>query len=252
MTRILRKISALPIAAAMIIVCGGNALAAPSSNTPTTTKSQDGGSVTTTRLSGGGTLVGYSGPQGQDKQQWISANAGGPTSSDPTASALAVTPQSVPFNCPWCHGYHTFSPNASVKYSQLSGNVQAYGQSSGESSQNVAGVEYVDFTNSSITGCWLGTVPFYADGIAPSAKWWVSGVAISVSIPAGVGFSQSGSGVAWNPGTVPHSSPYYCASANWQQDIKFSAAVINNAYFTAAADIAISGQWYHVSGTGTW
>ena len=80
---------------------------------------------------------------------------------------------------------------------------------------------------------WLGSKPFNATTVDASMSWWVSGVNVSPSLPAGAGFSAAGSGITWNPSSVNNT---YYEQLSYQAAVNINATHIFNEYFTDQAD----------------
>jgi hypothetical protein len=99
-------------------------------------------------------------------------------------------------------------------------------------------------TNSSYSD-WLGSKPFNATTVDASMSWWVSGVNVSPSLPAGAGFSSAGSGITWNPNPVNNT---YYENLNYQAAVNINATHIFTGYFTDQADFLLGNSWYHVQG----
>lgn len=104
----------------------------------------------------------------------------------------------------------------------------------------------VTFTNSNMTDTWYGLNPYNANSISPSMKWWLTGINVTLSVPAGASFSGSGgSAVVWAPG---QSSNRWQVSGSYSQGIDISANYVWSANFQTAGDFDIGGHWYHVYG----
>jgi hypothetical protein len=101
------------------------------------------------------------------------------------------------------------------------------------------------FASNSSYSDWLGAKPFNATTVDASMSWWVSGVNVSPSLPAGVGFSAAGSGITWNPPSVNNT---YYENLSYQAAVNINATHIFNGYFTDQADILLGNSWYHVQG----
>ncbi len=101
------------------------------------------------------------------------------------------------------------------------------------------------FSSNSSTADWLGSSPYNAQSINASMKWWLSGIDISVSIPAGAGFTANGSALTWMPGAV---NDTWIVSLNYSAGINLNAQYINSSHFTDQADIEVGNNWYHVQG----
>ncbi|MDX6245267.1 MAG: hypothetical protein QOE76_2990 [Frankiales bacterium] len=130
------------------------------------------------------------------------------------------------------------------------GSVAAHGstldaKSSTYDNNTVGWLVYDDFTNTTAAFHWYGASPYNAAKIVPSVKWWISGADVSVSLPAGAGFSGSGSAVIWAPGFVTNT---WETALNYAQRVHLSAAVQYSAHFQSFADFLLGSTWYHVQG----
>lgn len=108
------------------------------------------------------------------------------------------------------------------------------------------GISYVAFYNSEVHDYWWGSSPYNANAISPSMKWWLSGINVSVSIPAGGSFSGSGgSAVVYAPGQVPNT---WQANAYYSYNVNESATFVYSANFQTYGDFLFGSSWYHVQG----
>lgn len=182
-----------------------------------------------------------------DKQAWLAAHpigeaVSGPSSVDVSSlesqAAGSITTYAVSTS-----GSGTLS---STGKAAAGGN---YIQSTGQTTASVVGglTEHIHFDNSRVTATWLGSTPFNAAQIKPSMAWWLSGVAVSVSIPPSASFSSmgSGSGVLYSPGPVFNT---WNASATYSNTIDQTAFLVYGANFQTYGDVLLGSDWYHVQG----
>jgi hypothetical protein len=134
--------------------------------------------------------------------------------------------------------YSSGRTNMHGSYSSVSGKTDADVTSGWE--------EYADFKNSSSNAYWWGGSPINAAQMDASMTWKMSGLDVSVSVPAGVSFSRSGNAVIWGPPAVANT---------WHVGLSRSSSVhfatpftFYSEYFYADADVLIGSTWYHVSG----
>jgi hypothetical protein len=100
------------------------------------------------------------------------------------------------------------------------------------------------FSNNYADISWLGNYPSYnAQTIVGSMKWWLSGLNITFSVPPGVGFQQSGSGVLWQP---PGVNDTWREILEYEAGVKITADYVHMVYFDAQGDILLGNHWYHV------
>ncbi|MFF0122268.1 hypothetical protein ACWD8I_06270 [Micromonospora arida] len=90
---------------------------------------------------------------------------------------------------------------------------------------------------------WIGSGNIST--IQGSLKWWLSGVNVSFSLPAGAGFSAAGSGIVWEPAALNNA---WHEHLDYSAKVQLNATIVNNAYFTAQGDFLKGGTWYHVQG----
>lgn len=236
-------------------VASASAAPTTASGTVTTRPAKGGGTITTEHLPGG-SITTYSSPTGVDKQAWLANQGVAVPQANSSQGSGSIQPNVVPYSV--CgvgiHNYHTFSPDEANRNYEAAGLTNGAFVASGSSRGNAScgWEDYLDFTSSNGTACWLGTSPaFYTTQIANTLKWWVSGIAISVSIPPSVGFGSLGSGIEYAPGAVATPGGY-CATTNAYTTIHEAGAAINNAYYSVSSTLWIGTSSYLVSATSAW
>ncbi len=209
----------------LLVISGvilGQGLLAPSASAHTSSTSIQ------TVTDAGGSVTSVSGGTAASKQAWLAAH--------PVSTRAG-----------------TITPNYTISNKELysSGRTNMYGSYSSVSGKTDADVtsgweEYADFKNSSATVDWWGGSPVNARELQASMKWEVHGLDVSVSIPAGVGFSRSGTSITWEPPAVGNT---------WHETLSRSASVhfwtpftFYSEYFWSDANVLLGTTWYYVKG----
>lgn len=202
----------------------------------------------TTHSVAGGTITSYTGGFGTGKLAYEQANLLGPyapvvgiVSKSLTAAQLGISggPGASPDSYPGGTGSNSRFGIANTTPNDGSNTYDTCWTTS--SVTNPSTVD-VSFTDSYGDHAWLGSSPVNASEIAPTFQWWLGGIDVSVSVPAGITFSSTGSGVEWNPGAVDNT---------WQTSMTYNPAVtestvfLTNTYIDSAASYLISGGWYY-------
>lgn len=149
-----------------------------------------------------------------------------------------------------CSPHCTFMPPAALgdqssrHYSALNGNVQA------NINANLNGwTNAINFECSSTSTVgqfyWWGSTPaLYWSAIDPSLSWNISGLNVSLYVPAGVGFSGAGGTITLQGGQAPSG---WETSLTYAQAIQDSANLTDTCGSTATATMWIGGNGYGIS-----
>ena len=143
----------------------------------------------------------------------------------------------------------TLADTHDFKYSALNGDLEA-----SESSNLTGGQGFptynTQFGSNTATFYWLGTSPsFNWQSYSPGFTWTQTGINVSGSVPAGVGFSGGGQVVQWSGGQG--------GSGNWEgtisygQKVGFASNIATTAKFESTAAVWLGGNAYGITATSS-
>jgi len=182
----------------------------------------------------------------QNKLAWLAAHPSGGTVSGPSSISLPSSAKAgTGLVTPNASTVNASSLSSSGSQSVLGASIEATGGTNIIWSDNTC-ADIVDFFSSSVHDTWLGQSPFNATEISPSMSWWLTGVAVNVSIPLGVSFSGAGSEVTYAPGAVSNT---WNASAYYSYPVTESACAVWSANFQTYGDFLFGSSWYRVQGS---
>jgi hypothetical protein len=74
--------------------------------------------------------------------------------------------------------------------------------------------------------------------------WWVNGLNVNPSVPAGASFSGAGNGIYYTPGQVTNSKVYL----NYGAAVQINSQSVDSANFTDEANFYYGSTWWYVQG----
>lgn len=165
-----------------------------------------------------------------------------------TQLPVAVTQSGITYYA--CSPNCTFEPPAALgdqsshHYSALNGNVQANINANLNGWTNVVNFEC---STTSTVGryYWWGSTPAVDwSSIDPSLSWNISGLNVSLYVPAGVGFSGAGGTITLQAGGGPSG---WETSLSYAQAVHDSATITDTCGSTGTATMWIGGNGYGIS-----